>query len=75
MFPYDGKLNEDVYFSNHMIKIKAKLPDFKTACSFSCELIPTTEIPLGVHKFVNHVKCLSLYETFNNHFTLSGSIP
>ena len=75
MIPYNGKLHEDVYFSNHMKKVKAKLPDFKTACSFSCELIPTTEIPLGVHQFVDNIKCLSLHETFNKHFTFSGSIP
>ena len=68
LYPYQGRFHEDVYFSNHMKIINANLPDFKTACSFSCELIPTTEIPLGVHQFVDNIKCASFDETFKKKF-------
>jgi hypothetical protein len=71
-FPYQGNIPEDVYFSNHMKTVKAKLPDFNTACSFSCELISTTEIPLGVHQFVDNIKCPSLNETFQKCFMLDS---
>ena len=69
LYPYKNNSHEDVYFSRYMRTINANLPDFKTACSFSCELIPTNVIPLGVHQFVDNIKCSSFHETFEKHFT------
>lgn len=65
--------NEDVFFSTYLPSINAKIPDFQKACSFSCELIPTTVLPIGVHKFIQNVKVENLDTLFKNQFEIKNT--
>lgn len=60
--------NEDVYFSTYLPTINAVIPPFHVACSFACENIPTTVLPLGVHQFIHNIKIKNLNEVFKINF-------
>lgn len=69
-FPWKNE-NEDVYFHIHAIKTNAKLPDFKTACAFSCENIVTKTLPLGVHNGIHNIHIPDLNKIFQTNYLSS----